>query len=100
MSSAHRKIRFALIVTRQVLAVIEALAFPRESAGSEYRPSPRVALVVRIMRLGMPALAIWAAWRDVNRPPPQPRRKTVGKKAPRPERRQERVPRPRARGDA
>jgi len=94
------KIRFTLIVTRQILGVIEEFAFPREPRPGSHRPSPRVAMLLRVLRIVSSSLVISRAWRDLNSAHAQPRRKGPSKNPPPPERRRDRSRRPRTSGDS
>src|SRR4051794_29245302 len=78
----RHKIRFALIVTRQILTVVETVAFAREPRWGSGRRSPRVTLLLRLGILTSSALAVIRAWRDLQNAEARPRRKSVRKSLP------------------
>ncbi|HZU14400.1 MAG TPA: hypothetical protein VFB58_16290 [Chloroflexota bacterium] len=61
------RFRFGLILARQLLTVIQALWFPRESQMRAGRRSPRWRLLSRIALLAGAVLAIVQAWRELQR---------------------------------
>ncbi len=79
LNQMRRKLRFAVIISRQILTIVEALAFPPEQRRTTSPSVRRMSLVSRFLAVFGGVIRMRRAWQDFKKSEPRRKRKRVAK---------------------